>query len=74
MKYQERLRQWEEEFGRVGNPPAPPIPPKWLSLYFELRRWPGHLLVDGGLMDQPSWSWEMIDLAGKIYESLGKSV
>lgn len=36
-------------------------------LWFELQRWPGRLLLAGGLMDQPSWSWEMVDLAGATY-------
>jgi hypothetical protein len=41
--------------------------PFYLGLYFELQRWPGTLLVEGGLLDQPSWTWEMIDLAGRMY-------
>lgn len=68
--YRERLRQWKEDFGQVGEPPKLPKVPTWLELWFELQRWSGHLLVDGGLMDQPAFSWEMIDLAGMIYQSL----
>lgn len=63
------MKIWEE-FGRIGKPPDPPEVPAYLELYFELMRWPGHLLVAGGLYDQPSWTWEMIDLAGHIYGDL----
>lgn len=49
-----------------------PVPPPYLSLWFELQRWPGHLLAEGGLYDQPDWTWEMVDLAGMIYrEKMG---
>jgi len=41
--------------------------PFYLEWFFELQRWPGSLLVAGGLLDQPSWTWEMIDLAGRLY-------
>ena len=63
------FRVWED-FGRIGKPPEPPEVPAYLELYFELMRWPGHLLVEGGLYDQPSWTWEMVDLAGQIYTDL----
>jgi hypothetical protein len=25
------------------------------------------LLVDGGLFDQPAWSWELVNLAGNVF-------
>jgi hypothetical protein len=68
-RYQKRLQLWRDEFGRVGNPPPAPTVPPYLLVYFELQRWPGHLLCDGGLMDQPDWTWELVDLAGHTYES-----
>lgn len=63
------VEKWER-FGRIGTPPVLPKPPTYLQLWFELQRWPGHLLVEGGLWDQPAWTWEMVDLAGSIYVSL----
>lgn len=66
-KYRQDVAQWRDEFGRVGAPPVAPVPPQPLSVWFELQRWPGHLLVDGGLMDQPAWSWDLVDLAGRVY-------
>jgi hypothetical protein len=54
---------------QVGDPPKAPAIPAYLALYFELKRWPGHLLVGGGLLDQPSWTWELIDMAGLLYEA-----
>ena len=44
-----------------------PAMPYFLVWYFELRRWPGSLLWGGGLLDQPDWIWQMIDLAGSVY-------
>jgi len=44
-----------------------PVPPPYLSLWFELQRWPGHLLSEGGLYDQPDWTWDLVDLAGMVY-------
>lgn len=68
-EYEGKLETWER-FGRLNRRPAAPAPPHWLALWFELQRWPGHLLVSGGLLDQPSWSWEMIDLAGRLYTAI----
>ena len=39
-----------------------------LLRYLELQRWPGNLLWEGGLQDQPAWVWDLIDLAGAVYE------
>lgn len=65
----EDMQRWQD-FGRIGKPPEAPKVPAYLELYFELMRWPGHLLVGGGLYDQPQWTWEMVDLAGHIYTDL----
>ena len=46
---------------------APPVP-AYLALYFELKRW-GQLLNAGGLLDQPDWVWDLINLAGTSFES-----
>ena len=63
------VQKHRREFGDVGLDKirAPDIP-ETLLLYFELKRWPGALLWDGGLQDQPAWTWELIDLAGVIFE------
>ena len=68
-RYREKLKDWET-FGRIKQPPEAPEPPYYLELWFELQRWSGHLLIDGGLYDQPSWIWEMTDRAGQIYTYL----
>ena len=51
---------------RVKKPKAP----FFLLWYWELRRWPGSLLWGGGLLDQPDWIWQMIDLAGMVYNEV----
>jgi len=68
--YQARATKWKADFGGAPDqrPTPPKPPPVYLQWYFELRRWSGHLLVEGGLLDQPAWTWEMIDLAGKVWE------
>jgi hypothetical protein len=45
-----------------------PIPPQPLLLWLELKSWNTHQLVAGGLMDQPSYVWDLIQLAGVEYE------
>lgn len=63
------MEEWET-FGRIKNPPIAPKPPRYLALWMELQRWPGTLLIDGGLMDQPAWIWELVDMAGMVYSYL----
>ena len=65
-EYGRKLKQWRD-FGQVGQVPTFPEVPEYLSLWFELQRWPGNLLVAGGLMDQPHWVWELVNLAGTTY-------
>ena len=73
--------RWEAAGGEYTGVPPPEEPekpepkpqprremPGWLAWYLELKRWGTHQLVAGGLMDQPAWAWDMIDLAGKVYE------
>ena len=67
-EYHERYKRWRDEFGRIGDPPQPPVPPQHLLLWLELQRFPHHLLVAGGLLDQPAWTWDLILLAGAVYE------
>jgi len=43
--------------------------PTYLQLWTELQRWRPALLWDGGILDQPAWVWEMLNLAGNVYES-----
>lgn len=51
-------------------PPKPPTVrmPAHLELYLELQRWGTHQLVAGGLVDQPDWTWDLIMLAGDVWE------
>ena len=69
--YERRAKDHKKNFGVVGLEAlkAPPIPP-YLSMWFELQRWPGSLLWDGGLLDQPAWVWDLMDLAGMVYTDL----
>lgn len=52
---------------------AVPRVPAHLALYFELRLWRS-LLVPGGLLDQPDWTWDLITLAGQAYEAEARHV
>lgn len=70
-KYRTALKQWDN-YGRILTKPVPPEVPYYLNLWFELQRWPGTLLVDGGLWDQPHWTWQMVDLAGRYYRDVQK--
>ena len=66
--YTRRRKDHKKEFGDIGlDKIKPPEVPEPLVIYFELQRWPGSLLWDGGLMDQPAWVWELVDLAGMVY-------
>lgn len=69
LTYQEEIQRWET-YGRILTRPEPPEVPRYLDLWFELQRWPGVLLVEGGLLDQPAWTWHMVDLAGRIWKDL----
>lgn len=69
LTYREEIRNWDK-FGRILTKPDPPEVPLYLDLWFELQRWPGALLVDGGLLDQPAWTWHMVDLSGRIWKDL----
>jgi hypothetical protein len=66
-RYEEEYKEWRDRFGRVGKPPERPATPQYLSLWFELQRWPNQLLVAGGLFDQPAWTWSMINYAGQEF-------
>lgn len=68
--YRDKVKEDEEKFGGINIPQIkkPGVPPYFLELWFELQRWPGSLLTEGGLYDQPAWIWEMTDLAGKVYQ------
>jgi hypothetical protein len=35
-------------------------------IWHEMQEW-DRLLVDGGLFDQPAWSWELVNLAGNVF-------
>ena len=65
--YEQTSKDQAREFGGVTA--KQPVIPEYLRLYFELKRWPGSLLVAGGLLDQPAWTWELIDLAGLIFQA-----
>ncbi len=41
--------------------------PYTLSLYMQVKE-TGHLLVSGGLLDQPDWLWRMVQKSGIIYD------
>lgn len=43
--------------------------PAELALYLMCKRW-GCMLVAGGLQDQPSWTFDLVDLAGAVYERM----
>lgn len=77
-----KMDRWEAAGGEYTGVPPPEEPekpepeavptrdvPGWLSWYFELKRWNTFQFVAGGLMDQPAWAWDMVDLAGKVYET-----
>jgi len=64
--YEERIKQAKREDRPKELWPAPPLMPAYLALGFELQRW-GVLLVAGGLLDQPAWTWELTDLAMSVY-------
>jgi hypothetical protein len=70
LLYRDKVKEDREKFQgmNVDKIKRPGPPPFYLGLYFELQRWPGSLLVEGGLYDQPYWVWDMIDLAGKVYQ------
>lgn len=68
-EYAADLVTWRR-FGGLQKRPVAPSPPQWLALWFELQRWEGHLLVAGGLLDQPEWAWDMVDLAGRLYDAI----
>lgn len=38
-------------------------------LYLEMKQW-GMPLVEGGLLQQPAWTWEIITMAGQMWDSL----
>ena len=72
--YRLRLENWE----KVGqyleyDPPEEPVrsdrgePPVPLVLYLQCKRW-GCMLRAGGLQDQPAWVFDLVDLAGAVYE------
>lgn len=44
--------------------------PEYLRLWMELQEWPGSLLLDGGILQQPQWVWEMVCLAGREYTTV----
>lgn len=68
--YEKKVQAQREHFGGIGiDDLKAPVPPYYLKIWFELQRWPGHLLAEGGLYDQPDWTWEMVDLAGQVYQS-----
>jgi len=73
--YQRQYQEHKAEFGDVnlGKIPVPELP-DMLALYLELQRWPGNLLWEGGLQDQPAWVWDLIDLAGAVYEASMEAV
>ena len=72
--YQLRLEQWEK-VGRFleYDPPEEPERagrgemPTALALYLQCRRW-NCMLRAGGLQDQPAWTFDLVDLAGAVYE------
>ena len=74
MSYDAKRQRHKADFGSVGLDKirAPGVPPM-LGLYFELQRWPGSLLWDGGLQDQPAWIWDLVDLAGAVYNDVVNS-
>jgi len=43
--------------------------PYALSLYNDIKTY-GVLLVDGGLLDQPWWLWQIVKASGIMYERL----
>lgn len=64
--YEDKVKQAKEQ-ARPGNEyPKPPVMPEYLALGLEMQRW-GVLLVNGGLLDQPAWTWELVDLALSVY-------
>ena len=69
--YDRRYKEHKTNFGFVGleKLQAPEVP-VYLGMWFELQRWPGSLLWEGGLLDQPAWVWELVDLAGMVYTDL----
>jgi len=38
-------------------------------MWRDLQRWRPALLLDGGVLQQPAWVWDMVNLAGDVYES-----
>ena len=78
-EYLTEFQQWRflyDEWNRVHRlagfkPPGRPsiALPAEVVLYQEMKHW-GVLLVKGGLMDQPSWTWEIVNMAGMLWESL----
>ena len=53
----------------IEKPPLPDMP-LYLQLFLELKRYPGTLLVAGGLLDQPELLWLHVNEAGAVYESI----
>jgi hypothetical protein len=45
------------------------MPPQPLLLWLELKSWNTHQLVPGGLIDQPAFVWDLIQISGAEYET-----
>ena len=63
------MAKLKQTYGGMGieKVAIPAIPP-YLAVYMELRQWQT-TLVSGGILDQPAWSWDLVTLAGRVYEA-----
>jgi hypothetical protein len=71
VEYEQKVEEWRGMARLAGHPPPkrPSIElPIHLAIYLELQRWHTHQLVAGGLLDQPDWTWDLIMLAGDVWE------